>query len=123
MSFVHRLAAALVGAAALAVPQPSAAAPTVMLTNVKPASLQIIGLPPHGTYLRGMLQRTTTCNTVAFQRSPARIVPPIYRAVQISTPGRACAQIVQWVLASVKVPNLIRAVTVQAKNGSFKVPR
>jgi hypothetical protein len=128
MHFVHRLAAALggalIGATVLIAPQPSAAAPTATLTNVKPPPiLHIETLPPHGSWLRGMLQRNNSCNRVAFQKSPAQIFPPIYRAVQIFVPRPGCLQVIQWAPATVQVPNLAKYVTVQAKNGTFKVPK
>jgi hypothetical protein len=122
MRFVHRVAVAvagtLVGVTLAAAP---ISAQMSTLTSVQRPSLHIVLLPPHGKFLRGILQRTNSCNQVTFLKSPAHVVPPIYRAVQIRSLRPACAQVVQWVPASVQIPNRVNRVSVQATNGSFIV--
>lgn len=93
-----------------------------MLTKVQTGSLHARRLLPNGATLTGMLLQVTTCNRVAFRRSPAQIFPPIYRAVQYHVRNGPCGQIVFYARASIAIPPRVRSVTVQAANGTFHVP-
>jgi hypothetical protein len=140
LHFIHRLTAATFGAALIAssVGAASAADPTpapaasgapamampmpmgpAVLTNAR--ALRARRLLPTGASLTGMLQRTNSCNKVAFQQTPLTIFPPVYRAVQIPVKRMPCLQVVQWVAASIAIPPRAKFVTVQAKNGTTKV--
>ncbi len=90
-----------------------------MLTNAR--RLAARRLLPNGASLTGQLQRTNSCNKVAFQMSPATIFPPIYRAVQIASKRLGCVQVMQWLPAATQIPPRAKYVTVQAKNGTTKV--
>ena len=103
---------------------PAAMAPMIpagaTLTNAK--GLAARRLLPNGASLTGMLQQTSSCNKVQFLISPAMIVPPIYRAVQIPVRRMPCLMLTNhWVPASIKIGPRLPFVTVQAKNGTTKV--
>jgi len=101
---------------------PGSAQGPAILTKVQTGSLHARRLLPNGATLTGMLLQVTTCNRVAFQRSPAQVVPPIYRAVQRRVSNGPCGQIVFYARASIAIPPGARSVTVQATNGTFHVP-
>ncbi len=127
MLSIQRITASAVAAAVSfsilsGVPASAQMMPGARLTSVKSGSLQARRLLPNGAGLTGLLLQVTTCNRVAFQRSPATIVPPIYRAVQYPVRRGPCGQIVLYMRASIAIPRSARAVHVQAANGNFTVP-
>ena len=114
--------AAAFGALLLGGPAAAQMMPGTTLTKVEKGSLHARRLLPNSATLTGRLLQVTTCNAVKFQLSPAKIVPPIYRAVQYRVRNGPCGQIVLYAPASIAISPQLRTVRVQAANGSFLVP-
>jgi hypothetical protein len=119
--FTTAALAAAFGAALFSGPASAQTMPGERLTAVQKGSLHARRLLPNGATLSGRLLQVTTCNAVKFQLSPARIVPPVYRAVTYPVRKGPCGQVVFYAPASIKIPPNLRAVRVQATNGSFLI--
>ncbi len=118
-AFGFALIASTLGVATAADTMAMPGAPT--LTNARGLAARSL-LPRHAS-LSGMLQQTSSCSKVAFQMSPAKIVPPIYRAVQIPTRRMGCVMLSNhYVSASIPIAATLHFVNVQTKTGSVRVP-
>jgi hypothetical protein len=111
----------------------AAAGAALALTSAVAASAQPIGVghltsarflvathvPP---VLRGKLLSPDTCHRARFVQSPATIFPPIYIAQTYRFRPGPCGMIVTWQDARIPIPPRAPYVTVNATNGSRRVP-
>ena len=119
MHVIHRFAAAA-GAAVVLLSAVAATAQPIGVGRTTAARFLIAThVPP---VLRGKLLSPDTCHRVRFVQSPATIFPPIYIAQTYRFRPGPCGMVVSWQDASIQIPPRAPYVTVNATNGTRRVP-
>jgi hypothetical protein len=119
MHGIHRFAAAAGAALVLTSALAATAQPIGVGRMTAARFLVATHVPP---VLQGRLLSPDTCHRVRFVQSPATIFPPIYIAQTYRFRRGPCGMVVSWQPARIPIPPRARYVTVNATNGSRRVP-